>query len=860
MKWLAASVIAVGAVGVAAVLVINPAGSSAVQPTPAPASAGPTTPDDAPWPTMRANRRNTGAVNVPGKDPGTSPWSFTTARGIFSTPVVDQSETIYVGSADENLYALSPRGREQWRFPTGGIIDTAPALLQSEPGVGPTLTVGSGDAQIYKLRRTPGLAAKDRVIWTFKPTLPPVPGQTVSWWEGSPNVGPDGTIYQGNTGGAAYAINPDGTQKFAFQAGNSVWTPPALNDAGETFWGSVDTAFYGLNPQGEQLWKRSTLGYVTSSPALDQRGTLYAGSFDSNFYALDAASGSVKWKFPTGNHIYSSPALIEAPDGAPQQVIFGSTDGLLYSVSPEGSLQWSFDTGAPIRSSIAVGTGPDGRGHIAYFGAANGLVYAIDTDSGSLRWSFDTTSDDPHLENLKQLNGSPALGKQGVYIGSQDGVVWHVPYDYCLRVPTDLRCLAAKAEVLPAQGMHVIPVDPGGSLVVNGDATISPAGVLVGRVIVRDKGKSIPARLVPVPDPSQLVTLTPPFPAQVSVSGDGENIYIRPRELLKPGTRYRVDVKALTTTGGPRLANVNLGPGEQQPFAASFSVTTGPSGTQWRPTASADRVSGISISRLDLPLPALLPSVNQIGFDFYNWVGGYVPTSNPDRQLIWFIGAQQAGPVLVADPAEQPFLFPMTGEMRDGTFSWSSATGLSLKFEFGPVPVRQFNLGGTLNAAGVVGPDAQLYGQAVCGDIPNYGATMPLTGICDTQGELTTVGTFLGQTVASPATRRVAGLGVGPVTVTPGTETIVSAPITLAAGLNYKASEHFVSILLLAPDGNPVGIDYLKATTTTTDPAGNITGVKVTVPAGTTLPTGTEAVVMTDAFPAHRQQLGGGAS
>ncbi|MDQ1307658.1 MAG: hypothetical protein QG671_3491, partial [Actinomycetota bacterium] len=110
----------------------------------------------------------------------------------------------------------------------------------------------------------------------------------------------------------------------------------------------------------------------------------------------------------------------------------------------------------------------------------------------------------------------------------------------------------------------------------------------------------------------------------------------------------------------------------------------------------------------------------------------------------------------------------------------------------------------------------------------------------------------------SPATRRVAGLRVGPVTVTRGTDTIVNAPITLAAGVKYKASEHFVSILLLAPDGTPVGIDYLKATTTTTDPAGNITSVTVTVPAGTTLPAGTEAVVMTDAFPAHRQQLGGG--
>jgi hypothetical protein len=633
-----------------------------------------------------------------------------------------------------------------------------------------------------------------------------------------------------------------------------------MNDAGDTFWGSVDTAFYGLDPQGTQLWKRSTLGYVTSSPALDQQGTLYAGSFDSSFYALNAADGSVKWKVPTGNHIYSSPALIESSDGTPEQIIFGSTDGLLYSLSPQGELLWSFDTGAPIRSSIAVGAGPDGSGHIAYFGAANGLIYAINANDGSLRWSYDTTSDDPQLENLKQLNGSPALGPLGVYIGSQDGVVWHVPYDYCVREATDRRCVAAKEQVLPPDGMHMIPVDAGGSLVVDGKATISPAGVLVGRMMVREHGTSVPARFVPVPDPSQLVTLTPEFPAQVTVSGDGEYIYVRPEQMLKPNTRYHVDVKALTTVSGPRLANVNLGPGQQQPFAAGFDVWTGSPGKQWQPAATSEQVSGMSISRLDLPLPAMLPSVNQIGFDFYNWLGGYVPTSNPDQQLIWFIGAKQRGDSLVADPAEQPFLFPMTGAMTDGTFSWTSAPGLSLKFEFGPVPVRQFDLGGTLNDDGVVKPDAQLYGQSVCQDIPNYGATMPLTGMCDPQGVLTTVGTYLGRTVTSPANQRVKGLTVESVSVQQDAGTKFSADITLAPGVDYSSQEHFLSILLLGRDGSPIGIDYLNGTQTRTDASGNVTGVTVTVPEGTELPATVEAVVMTDAFPAHRQQLdlGGG--
>ena len=138
------------------------------------------------------------------------------------------------------------------------------------------------------------------------------------WWEGSPNVAPDGTIYQGNTGGAAYAINPDGTAKWAHETGFSVWTPPRWTRAGVTYWGSLSTRVFALNPDGSQKWQRTTLGYVTSAPALDSGGRLFAGSFDGKVYALDSANGSPVWSFPTGDHIYSSPAIVgEGPPTRP---------------------------------------------------------------------------------------------------------------------------------------------------------------------------------------------------------------------------------------------------------------------------------------------------------------------------------------------------------------------------------------------------------------------------------------------------------------------------------------------------------------------------------------------------------------
>ena len=87
-----------------------------------------------PWPEMRRDASNTGSSPIRGVYRGTDlPWSFRTARGIFSTTVIDDRGNAYVGSADGNFYALDRAGRERWRFSTGGVIDTAAALGRRDP-------------------------------------------------------------------------------------------------------------------------------------------------------------------------------------------------------------------------------------------------------------------------------------------------------------------------------------------------------------------------------------------------------------------------------------------------------------------------------------------------------------------------------------------------------------------------------------------------------------------------------------------------------------------------------------------------------------------------------------------------------
>ena len=126
-----------------------------------------------------------------------------------------------------------------------------------------------------------------------------------------PAVSPsDGTIYvgsgtQGVNDGRAFAINPDGTQKWVFNSPGSGDTEfrssPALDSNGRIYIGSNDNHLYCLNPaNGNQNWSTSLSGNVKSGPAIDEaRNRVYVGS-DNKFYARNKNTGDPIWTYPGG--------------------------------------------------------------------------------------------------------------------------------------------------------------------------------------------------------------------------------------------------------------------------------------------------------------------------------------------------------------------------------------------------------------------------------------------------------------------------------------------------------------------------------------------------------------------------------
>src|SRR4029079_5618274 len=68
----------------------------------------------------------------------------------------------------------------------------------------------------------------------------------------SPAIGPDGTIYFGYD--KLYAMNPNGTFKWAFNAGNFSLFSPVVGPYGTIYCADHDERLHALNPDGTEDW------------------------------------------------------------------------------------------------------------------------------------------------------------------------------------------------------------------------------------------------------------------------------------------------------------------------------------------------------------------------------------------------------------------------------------------------------------------------------------------------------------------------------------------------------------------------------------------------------------------------------
>jgi outer membrane protein assembly factor BamB len=259
------------------------------------------------------------------------------ATRVMASPTVGPDGTVYVGTAAGQLFAVGSDGKVKWTAQTGPTIKSGPAH-----GSDGTLYMPTSDGKMYAV--TP----QGQVKWSFDfgEHLGPTPlvtsaqqgpgggggGASGIGSGASPTIGPDGTVYVGANNSNMYAVKPDGSLKWLYEADRElagIWTTPALSaDGSVLYFGANKGGVYAVNTaDGTKKWQFQVYGSIYASSILDNSGMLYTGTTIEHLYANDTRSGEPLWDFDVHNEVWCAPAI--RPDGT---LIFADRGGLVQVV------------------------------------------------------------------------------------------------------------------------------------------------------------------------------------------------------------------------------------------------------------------------------------------------------------------------------------------------------------------------------------------------------------------------------------------------------------------------------------------------------------------------------------------------
>lgn len=632
---------------------------------------------DAAWPSMRGDFRNTGRMRVkPEYRDDLGIRHFRTGNAIFSTPVIGSDETVYVGSADHSFYAFDPiANRTKWSADLGEVVDSAATI-----GADGSVYVPSGNG-LYSF--TP--AGERRWHLDLLKLENHFSPSTIYWWEGNAVVGPNGWVYAGCDDFHVYAIDPEGNIRWKTLTGCCVWTAACFGPDDTVYLTSFDFRLYAFDMRtGRIKWSRNMKNFVVSSCALAPDGTLYVGSFDRKLYALDSDDGRLKWSLETGGPIYATPAVDE--DGL---LYVGSCDGSVYCIDPvERAVRWTYYTGDCVRCSVSLGPDPEGeRPFLAYVGSGTGTLYAFEPD-GTCRWSYDTLPAGPDRAQYCNINASVALGRHGLATASANGDVIYVPYTVA-KTHRDAPGFSYRpAEAYPRDASLLCPVSIGG-VMTPAPAHAAPIAVHAGdtvslRIVHRENGVTLPAAVDPA---SVSVSLHGGVPYRALATPDGSQVNLVPTDVV-PAGRHEVTVKASYRAGGAVHEAVSR---------CAIDVRSAPSPTS---------IEGLRfrIEQMSIYVPSIVVSFDQIGIASLA-IDVTVSRFDPATGAVAAWGVQKFGvgpdgePV-AGIPVPRTFFFAFGGVYKDGTLILESS---DCQFEITafPVPLDRLRFTATVTDAGV---------------------------------------------------------------------------------------------------------------------------------------------------------------
>jgi outer membrane protein assembly factor BamB len=793
-----------------------------------------------PWAKFRANELNNGRSPVKPVQNDSKPWSYRTGKGIFSSPVVDENGVCYVGSADHTFYAINEDGTIKWSIKTGEIIDSS--ALIDDKGL---IYFGSGDANVYCADKDTG-----EIVWKSQADTTEevekkynIVTYNVNWFEGNIGMLPTGELLAPNDNYLVYRVNREtGEMENAYLANEMVWSVPSVNaSTNRLYFAScyqILKNVFSYDMDGARKWLSGSFGTVAATTMLTSdkaNGAVVVGSFDGYVRAFAQDNGKLLWKVGTRDHIYASPAQLS--DGT---IIQASTDGTVYAINADGKVIWQFDTLEPIRSSPAV----DGNDNI-YFGSGEGKLYCINKD-GTLRWSYQCIT-----ESRDDLNSSPALGFDGVYIAGESGQIFYVPYDYPLTAAgkADPRCYTG-GEQMPADGANLVFTTAFGSLEMDYPKALDANEPVTLSLLVRENGDDV---LSALDRGSVQVDVSGNKDYTVDVGATNKFINITPKEYWTPDAsgKITVTVKADVKRDLQRFGLKFFGGRKFTSISQTFTFDVNPVTSMASPfiTPDSGSQSVLEFYRLSAPTPSMLPSYNQIGFDSLHFMSGVVSKTGDNKYLMWVIeGKLNEDGTSSIDPSSAT-RYPLELEFRDGLVTLHNYSGFKINFIGSwDMPFGAYRLSSAMNLDGSFRHSASMVATANCDDIAFYGAGLKLVGMSDfdTGKMYVRAGTEIRQRSAAAKPD-----GVGSVALSPSASGITAG----FSGSALKAEEHVYSIMLVDTSGSAAPLYYTADTHTAANSDGTIKSVTLDFLQSENVKGSYTAYVLVDTFPVYSGQV-----
>ncbi|MGO8904466.1 MAG: PQQ-binding-like beta-propeller repeat protein [Solirubrobacteraceae bacterium] len=310
---------------------------------------------------------------------------------LLEFPPVLRGDHLFQLGDDATLFAVNTRtGHTFWERHLGVLSASSPAV------VGNTVYVtilarghGSNSGRVYALNYTTGQTRWYRDL--------PSPS------ESSPTVD-RGKVFFGSQSGLVYALNAhNGSVVWTYDAPGAVKASPTLA-AGALYFGDYSGHVQAISEQtGRPLWISSSEGTLLgsgtfySTPAVVY-GRVFLGNTDGRIYAYDAYTGRLDWAVQTGDYVYASPAVTNAPGLGPT-IYLGSYDGTFYALNARtGQIAWTFDAHGRISGSATI------IGRTVYFAdLGERRTYGLGISTGRVDFEKDTGSFDPVISDGQDI-------------------------------------------------------------------------------------------------------------------------------------------------------------------------------------------------------------------------------------------------------------------------------------------------------------------------------------------------------------------------------------------------------------------------------------------------------------------------